>query len=131
VPYHFVTFRVCYAFPKAIKQATVLVVVCSLLLAVVNATLEEVLWRTTYLQTFSNRWISIGYAALGFAVWHYAPQVIIANRNPGGSHSFVLFSFILGLCFGYVAFRQQSVFWTTISHTLLDFAGLGALFYFK
>ena len=124
-------FVYAYAFPKAIKQTSVLIVVCSLLLALINATLEEVLWRTTYLQTFSNRWISIGYAALGFAVWHYAPQVIIVNRNPGGAHSFALFSFMFGLCLSYVAFRQQSVFWTTISHTLLDFAGLGALFYFK
>jgi uncharacterized protein len=120
-----------YAFPKAAKHATILVILCSFLLALVNATLEEVLWRTTYLKTFSNLWMSIGYAAFGFALWHYAPQIIIANRNPGGAHSFVLFSFVLGLFYGYAAYRQQSVYWTTLSHTLLDFAGLGALFYFK
>jgi membrane protease YdiL (CAAX protease family) len=124
-------FVYAYAFPKSIKQATVPIVFLSFVLALVNATLEEVLWRTTYLKIFSNRWISIVYAALGFAVWHYAPQVILVNRNPGGAHSFVFFSFAFGLCMSYVAFRQQSVFWTTISHTLLDFAGMGALFYFK
>jgi hypothetical protein len=43
-------------------------------------------------------------------VWHYAPQVIVANKNPGGTHSFVVFAFILGLCFSYVAFRQQAFF---------------------
>jgi membrane protease YdiL (CAAX protease family) len=124
-------FVYAYAFPKVAKQAALLIVVCSFLLAFINALLEEVLWRTTYLQTFSNPWISVGYSGIGFAVWHYVPQVIIANRNPGGAHSFVLFSFLIGLCYGYVAYRQQSIFWTTISHTLLDFAGLGALFYFK
>jgi membrane protease YdiL (CAAX protease family) len=124
-------FVYAYAFPKAIKQANLLIIICSFLMAYVNATLEEVLWRSTYLQTFSNEWISIGYASLGFAVWHYAPQIILANRNPGGAHSFVLFALLLGLCYAYVAYRQQSIFWTTISHTLLDFAGLGALFYFK
>jgi membrane protease YdiL (CAAX protease family) len=124
-------FVYAYAFPKALKHANLLIILCSLLMAFVNATLEEVLWRTTYLQTFSTNWISIGYASLGFALWHYAPQVILVNRNPGGAHSFVAFAFVLGLCYAYVASRQQSVFWTTIAHTLLDFAGLGAAFYFK
>ena len=124
-------FVYAYAFPKAVKQANLLIIICSFLMAFVNATLEEMLWRTTYLQTFSNEWISIGYASLGFAVWHYAPQIILVNRNPGGAHSFVLFALLLGLCYAYVACRQQSVFWTTIAHTLLDFGGLGAIFYFR
>ncbi|MDQ3842710.1 MAG: CPBP family glutamic-type intramembrane protease [Bacteroidota bacterium] len=93
-------FVYAYAFPTAAKQTTALIVVCSFLLAFVNATLEEVLWRTTYLPTFSNPWWCIGYAALGFAVWHYAPQLIIVNRNPSSAHSFVAFSFIIGWCYG-------------------------------
>jgi membrane protease YdiL (CAAX protease family) len=123
-------FVYAYAFPKALQQANSIIIILSFLMAIINATLEEVLWRSSYLQTFSNGWISVGFASLGFALWHYAPLIIVGSRNPGGSHAFVLFTLLLGLCYGYVAYRQQTVFWTTLSHTLLDFSGLGAMFYF-
>jgi membrane protease YdiL (CAAX protease family) len=124
-------FVYAYAFPAAIKKANGLIIILSFVLAAINETVEEVLWRAVYLQTFKSTWRSVGYSSLGFAVWHYAPQTIVANKNPGGVHSFVAFAFILGLCFSYAAFRQRSIFWTIIAHTLLDFAGLGAIFYFK
>jgi membrane protease YdiL (CAAX protease family) len=124
-------FVYAYAFPAAVKRADPFIISLSFILAVINATSEEVLWRAVYLQMFKNPWINIGYATLGFAVWHYAPQVIVANKNPGGIHSFVVFAFTLGLCFSYVGFRQKSIFWTIIAHTLLDFGGLGATFYLK
>lgn len=124
-------FVYAYAFPAALKKANASIIFLSSVLAIVNATFEEVLWRDVYLQSFTNTWISIGYASLGFAVWHYAPQIIVASKHPGGLHSFVAFAFILGLCYSYVAYRQQSIFWTTFTHILFDFAGLGAAFYFK
>jgi membrane protease YdiL (CAAX protease family) len=103
-----------------------------MLLAIVNAALEEILWRSTYMFVFGDRpWLVIGYSSVGFAIWHYAPQIIMENRNPGGAHSFVAFAFVLGLCYSYVAFRQRSIFWTTVAHAFFDFAGLGAAFYFK
>lgn len=125
-------FVYVYAFPKALRRANIVIVVASLLLAIINATLEEVLWRATYLLVFGNATVwSVLFASIGFALWHYAPQVVVANKHPGGAHSFVLFALVLGLCYAYVAWQQQSIYWTTLTHIAFDFAGLGALFYFK
>ncbi|MGE5577491.1 MAG: CPBP family intramembrane glutamic endopeptidase [Syntrophothermus sp.] len=100
--------------------------------ALVNGTLEEVLWRGLYVATYPGRlWPSYLYPALGFGVWHYAPQSIFPNSFPGGSTSLVLFAVGLGLMGGWVARRTGSVRWTTVSHVLLDFSGLGALLYFS
>jgi membrane protease YdiL (CAAX protease family) len=124
-------FVYVYAFPSALQHASATIIVLSLLISIANATAEEVLWRGVYLHVFKdNKWISILFASIGFAVWHYAPQVVFENKRPGGAHSFVLFSFCLGLCFAYVADKQQSILWTTIAHILFDFAGLGARVYF-
>jgi membrane protease YdiL (CAAX protease family) len=45
--------------------------------------------------------------------------------------SFVVVGVIFGLCWGWVGYRTRSIRWTVISHVLLDFAGLGALVYFR
>jgi len=125
-------FVYAYAFPVALQDTDVMIVVLSFLLAVVNATAEEVLWRGVYLNVFKeNKWLSILFASIGFAIWHYAPQIVFINKRPGGAHSFVSFSFFLGLCYAYAANKQQSILWTTIAHTLFDFAGLGARIYLK
>jgi membrane protease YdiL (CAAX protease family) len=120
-----------YAFPRALSNASPVIVVVSLIMAIVNATLEEVLWRGVYIKCFNdNKWIAIVYASAGFAIWHYCPQIIYRNPNPGGAHSFVAFAFILGLLYAFAAYKQQSIFWVTISHVLFDFSGLGARLYF-
>lgn len=67
--------------------------------------------------------------ALGFGVWHYAPQSIFPNHYPGGSTSLVLFAAVLGLMWGWVAHRTGSIRLTAVSHVLLDFSGLSALLY--
>jgi membrane protease YdiL (CAAX protease family) len=124
-------FVYVYAFPSALQQADAAIIVLSLLISIINATAEEVLWRGVYLHIFKdNKWIKILFASASFALWHYAPQVVFVNKRPGGAHSFVLFSFCLGLCYAYVANKQQSILWTTVAHILFDFAGLGARVYF-
>ncbi|MBD0365512.1 MAG: CPBP family intramembrane metalloprotease [Flavisolibacter sp.] len=124
-------FVYAYAFPAALQTATLTIVIFSLLLSIVNATLEEVLWRGTYLIIFQNQqWLFLLASSIGFAIWHYAPQVVFPNTRPGGTHSFVLFSFVLGFIFGWAAWKQHSLFWVTIAHILFDFAGLGARLYF-
>jgi membrane protease YdiL (CAAX protease family) len=124
-------FVYAYAFPTAVKEASTRIILFSLLLSLVNATLEEVLWRATYLVVFRNeKRLGILASALGFAVWHYAPQLVFANKNPGGAHSFVLVAFFLGWLYAWAIWKQQSIFWVTIAHVLFDFAGLGARIYF-
>jgi membrane protease YdiL (CAAX protease family) len=122
-----------YAFPRALPHATVSIVLTSVVIALVNGTLEEVLWRGTYVQMFPGQaiWAWL-YPSLGFALWHIAPQSVTGGAaTPGGTAAFVVVAGVFGLCWGRVAFRTGSIRWTVVSHVLLDFAGLGALVYVR
>ena len=70
------------------------------------------------------------YPAVGFGFWHLAPLSIVPSTMSGGSLYFAIFAVVLGLAFGWVALSTGSIRWTTVSHALLDFAGLGTLIYF-
>jgi len=120
------------AFPRALARADRRIVLVSALQALINASAEELLWRGTYQAVFS-RSIALGYLypTVGFAMWHYAPQVVFPSRYPGGSTSFVLSAGLFGLLWGRVASHNGSIAWSTISHVLLDFSGLGARIYFE
>jgi membrane protease YdiL (CAAX protease family) len=123
-------FVYLYVFPSALKQANFEIISLSLLISIVNATLEEVLWRGVYFNVFKKqKYLGIFYSSAGFAVWHYAPQIIFTSSNPGGPHSFVIFAFFLGLAYSFVVWKQQSILWVSIAHALFDFGGLGARVY--
>ena len=118
------------AFPRALSQATPVIVILSLLLAALNATGEEILWRGLYQRVFSGRtWVGVIWPSLGFAVWHFAPQSVRANSMPGGAWSFVLAAGLFGLGWTWLAEQSGSIRWTTLTHILFDFAGFGALIY--
>jgi membrane protease YdiL (CAAX protease family) len=121
-----------YAFPRAIEQANITIVLFSALLAIVNGTLEELLWRGAYLTTFQGNWfLGYVYPTIGFAVWHFAPQSIFPSPAPGGSTSLVIVAGLVGLMWGWVAMQTGSILWATVSHVLFDFSGLGARVYFR
>lgn len=91
-------------------------IVLAIPLASLNGFCEEILWRGMYVHLFPrNPWLGILYPAVGFALWHLAPQVIFPVENIPG---FVLSTFFLGLAYGYVAYRTGSAKWTAISHSL-------------
>jgi membrane protease YdiL (CAAX protease family) len=115
-----------YAFPRALPYATISVVVLSAAISIVNAVLEELLWRAVFVETFGES-IVLGwlYPAAGFACWHAAPLSIIPNSAPGGTASFLAASAALGLSWGWLARNTKSVRWTVVSHVLFDFSGLG------
>jgi len=121
------------AFPRALKEAAAnlgLIISLSALIALVNATLEELLWRGAYVAAFPKSiWLGYLYPALGFAAWHLAPLSVRPSAMPGGAGGFVAGAFFLGLCWGWVAWRTGSIRWTVVSHILLDLSGLGALHY--
>ena len=121
-----------YAFPRAVRGTTPSVVVASFALAAVNSTLEELLWRGVYVSIFPNSlMLGVVYPALGFGLWHLAPQVVSRNRHPGGKWSLVAVSAVLGLAWGWVAFSAASILATSVSHLLFDFSGLGAGLYVR
>lgn len=125
-------FAYAYAFPKALKTATPKIIIVSLALAMVNATLEELLWRGLYLKLFSSEaWLYVIVSSIGFAIWHFAPQLLFPNKAPGGRTSFVAFSFVLGILFGVVAYNTNSILLVTVCHIMFDFSGLGGRIYFE
>jgi membrane protease YdiL (CAAX protease family) len=120
------------AFPRALAQANKKIVLASAGQALVNASAEELLWRGTYQAVFP-RSFALGYLypSVGFAEWHYAPQVVFPSRYPGGASSFVVSAGLFGLLWARVASRSGSIGWCVVSHILLDFSGLGARIYFE
>jgi len=85
--------------------------------ATVNGLCEEMLWRGLYVKSFpGNPWLAILYPCLGFAAWHFAPQIVFPAS--GGTPPFVLSTFFLGLAYGFIAYRTGSAKWTAVSHSL-------------
>jgi membrane protease YdiL (CAAX protease family) len=117
-------------FPVKLPLASWSVILGSAGLALVNGTLEEVLWRGLYVRRFTGR-IVLGYLypALGFAFWHLAPQAVHPITMPGGVAAFIAGALFFGLCWGWVAWRTGSIRWAVVSHVLTDFLGLGATIY--
>ena len=71
--------------PK-IGEASLSIIIVSALFAIVNGTMEELLWR--------------------------------------GAFGFATMSIFMGLTFGWVAKKSNSIRWTTLAHILTDFMGL-------
>jgi uncharacterized protein len=119
-----------YAFPRAIPRADVGILVTSACLALVNGTLEELLWRGTFAAAFpASAFLGSLYPSFWFAVWHYAPQSLFQNRAPGGATSLVFVAGGVGLLWSWLARRTGSTRATTLSDVLFDFSGLGARVY--
>ncbi len=95
-------------------------------LATVNGVCEEILWRGLYVNLFPrNPWLGLVYPALGFALWHLAPQVVFPAASPVG---LVVSTFFLGLAYGFIARRTGSARWPAVSHSVSGIMALsGAL----
>ena len=89
-----------------------------------NGLCEEILWRGLYVKSFpGNRWLAIVYPSVGFAAWHFVPQMVFPAAT--GTLAFVAAAFLLGLAYGFVAYRTGSARWTAISHSLNGTLALG------
>jgi membrane protease YdiL (CAAX protease family) len=110
-------------FIPEIGQATVPIVVTILCIALVNAVLEELLWRGVYISLWPrNPWLGWMWPAIGFGLWHLAPQVIHASSM--GPLVYVVSATGLGLSWGWVAWRTGSLRWVSVSHVFTDGSGL-------
>ena len=91
--------------------------------AVANAVLEELLWRGLYITLWPrNPWLGWVWPALGFGAFHFAPQVI--HPSPLGPVWFVAAATVMGLSWGWVAYRSGTLRWVSLSHLLTDGSGL-------
>jgi uncharacterized protein len=113
-----------------LPQASLPVILGSAALALVNGTLEEVLWRGAYIRVFPGKlFAGYIYPTIEFAIWHLAPQAIHPITMPGGVPAFIAGALFVGACWGWVAWRSDSILWPVVSHVLTDFLGLGATLY--
>ena len=116
-------------FIPEIGAATPAMVGTILGVAVANAILEEVLWRGVYITLWPrNPWLGWIWPAVGFAAWHFAPQVI--HPSSMGSGVFVAASLLLGLSWGWVAFRTGGLRLVSISHMFTYGSGIRSALYF-
>jgi membrane protease YdiL (CAAX protease family) len=91
--------------------------------AVVNTFCEELLWRGVYISLWpQNPWLGWVWPALGFGVWHLAPQVI--HPSATGPLVYVIAATALGLSWGWVAWRTGSLRWVGVSHVFTDASGI-------
>ncbi len=111
-------------FPAQVKGASTAVLLCSILYALANGAMEEVLWRGAYATAFPNSWLwACVYPSIWFGLWHISPQAVESGRVTGEAMAFALVSITLGLAWGWVAKTTGSIRWTVAAHILLNFAG--------
>jgi hypothetical protein len=116
-------------FKSRIGEATPLIIFLSLVYAVINAFCEEFLWRGLYYDHHqANFFYAVIVPSVWFGIWHYAPLSV--QPSGFGNFYFILSAIGLGFCWAIVTYYTRSVFWSIISHILVDFSGLGMLYYF-
>ena len=119
-----------FFFPAARRNATRSILLASVAHALINGVLEEVLWRGVYISIFPGQWLwGVVYPAIGFGLWHLAPQSIVPHTGGGGKFGFAFSAIFLGLAFGWVAMSTGTILWVSVAHVLMDFAGLGGRAY--
>jgi membrane protease YdiL (CAAX protease family) len=113
-------------FPRQLQRADRTILRVSIVLAIVNGTLEEVLWRGAYLVVFrDNVWLALIYPSIGFALWHFAPQSIVPFEGQGGKTALVIAVGVLGLMWAWAVNSTGVIVYTVIAHSLIDLSALG------
>lgn len=92
--------------------------------AILNGTSEELLWRGVYVEAFGRRafWAWV-FPSFGFALSHLSPQLVAVAE--GGLVPFLGSTLLLGLAYGWVAFRTGSARWTALAHGLIGLLAFG------
>ena len=117
-----ITVVTLFMYLSGFLRATWILLLFSVPCATIDGVCEEILWRGTYVRVFDGKpLVAVFYAALGFAVWHFVPQMVFPAAT--GAPLFVLSTFLLGVSYGFIAYRTGSAKWTAISHSL---SGVGS-----
>jgi membrane protease YdiL (CAAX protease family) len=112
-----------YFIPE-ISHTPPLLMLIAVPVATINGFCEELLWRGVYVDAFAGHWIwGLLYPTTGFALWHISPQLVFPAQ--GGIGALVSSSFLLGLCYGLIAFETGSMRWTAVYHTLNGILAFG------
>ncbi len=81
-----------------------------------NGIFEEILWRGVYPILFpDSKLFGFVWPAVWFSIWHFAPGSLSQNFQP---YVLVSGALMLGVFFGWGAFKTKSLFWASTGHTL-------------
>lgn len=101
----------------------------ALLIAAINAPLEELAWRGGFLGTFRDRprlgfWL--GWVL--FTAWHIPLTTSVGIAFDGGAAALIGGAAALGLLWTWIAWRTGSVFYTGLAHFLTNIFAFWVLF---
>ena len=92
----------------------------------VNSTSEEILWRGTFIKIFENKiFFSIIYPVIFFTLYHIPFQLYNLEVSIIETLPFALMTLPLGLIYSIVAYRNKSIKWVAIAHSLSGIIGFG------
>lgn len=94
-------------------------------LALINPWIEEFYWRGLLLdftKDWSN-WVAVLYSSVLFAINHAAFGI---NSDLNSGFEIVTSTLIMGIVWGFVYKKTNSLRWTIFAHFLVDFLGLSA-----
>lgn len=114
---------IMYLIPS-ITEATLVLVLLAIPIAIVHGVGEETLWRGLYVRAFpENTFLGIIYPTVGFALWHLSPQIVFPAEN--GILIFLVSTFFLGLTNALIAYKTGSIKWVAFLHTIGSLLALG------
>ena len=120
----------CGPFRQRINEATTMALMLSLPYACLNAFCEEFLWRGVfYVHHQGNFFHAVFVSSVWYGIWHYVPLSV--QPAPIGNLYFIVSAIGMGLCWGALTYYTRSIFWSIVSHALVDFSGIGAIYYFR
>ncbi|USG67598.1 CPBP family intramembrane metalloprotease [Brevibacillus ruminantium] len=106
------------------------VILLALLFAIVNAPLEEMLWRGVFPSLFPhNLWLGFLYPTFWFGSWHLAPALVKDSGMDGGILAFVGGAVFMGLVWGWFSYRYKSILPSTLAHLLSNFFAFTGFIY--
>lgn len=118
------------AFLPYIPAAGLKVALLALLFALINAPLEERLWRGVFPAYFPHsRLFGFLYPTICFGLWHLAPALAKDSGMEGGILSFAGGALFMGLLWGWYAYRYKTILPTTASHVLTNFFAFTGFLY--
>jgi membrane protease YdiL (CAAX protease family) len=103
------------------------IIIIGILVAIINGTFEEILWRGLYVKIFPNKvLLGLIYPSIGFAVWHISPQLVFPSEGGIiGVMIFIISTFFLGFCYGWVSYKTRSIKWNALSHSINSILAFG------
>ena len=107
--------------PK-INAVQPVVIFLAIPIAVIAGTSEEILWRGVYIRSFPrNIFLAYLLPTIWFSIQHLSSQLPEWSSN---DWIFIISTFPLGVVYGLVAYRTNSIRWNAIAHSVIAFFGL-------